>query len=188
MSRKRESVCTCGFSQIRVSMVRAMIQILPAAAADLPAISALAGEIWRACYPGIITREQIEYMLGWMYNVERLEREISQESITYERLIADGTLVGFAAWGPSGHGKQCKLHKIYLRPGEHGKGLGSKLLSHVVERARAAGFNDIILQVNKANTKAIAAYERNGFVTRASIKDDIGEGFVMDDYVMGRTL
>jgi len=37
--------------------------IVPAAAADLPALAELAGVIWRACYPGIITPAQIDYML-----------------------------------------------------------------------------------------------------------------------------
>ncbi len=33
-------------------------EIVRATEADLPAIAKLAGVIWRACYPGIITSEQ----------------------------------------------------------------------------------------------------------------------------------
>jgi hypothetical protein len=41
-------------------------QILPASEADFPGIAALAGVIWRAHYPGIISTEQIDYMLSKM--------------------------------------------------------------------------------------------------------------------------
>ena len=34
---------------------------------DVPAISALAREIWQATYPGIITQEQIDFMLEQRY-------------------------------------------------------------------------------------------------------------------------
>ena len=44
------------------------------------------------------------------------------------------------------------------------------------------------LNVNKHNEKAIKAYLRNGFVTVESVKNDIGNGFFMDDFVMQKTL
>jgi hypothetical protein len=60
-------------------------QILPATEADLPAIATLAGVIWRAHYPGIISSEQIEYMLAKMYSLGTLREEISLRAIRYER-------------------------------------------------------------------------------------------------------
>ena len=45
-----------------------------------------------------------------------------------------------------------------------------------------------MLSVNKHNTRAIAAYRRNGFVIAESVVTDIGGGFVMDDYVMAKNL
>jgi ribosomal protein S18 acetylase RimI-like enzyme len=46
----------------------------------------------------------------------------------------------------------------------------------------------VILAVNKRNTAAIGSYRKYGFVVRESIVDDIGHGFVMDDYVMEKKL
>ena len=46
----------------------------------------------------------------------------------------------------------------------------------------------MILAVNKRNTTAIGSYRKYGFVVRESIVDDIGHGFVMDDYVMEKKL
>ena len=46
----------------------------------------------------------------------------------------------------------------------------------------------MILQVNKRNTKAISSYRKYGFEVRSSTVDDIGGGYVMDDYVMEKLL
>ncbi|MGC1519388.1 MAG: hypothetical protein WA787_11560, partial [Azonexus sp.] len=48
------------------------IEIRPVTHPDVPAISALAREIWQATYPGIITQEQIDFMLEQRYGHERL--------------------------------------------------------------------------------------------------------------------
>ena len=48
------------------------IQIRPVTPPEVPAISALAREIWQATYPGIITQEQIDFMLEQRYGHERL--------------------------------------------------------------------------------------------------------------------
>jgi hypothetical protein len=63
-------------------------RIVPATESDLAAISRLAGVVWRAHYPGIISTEQIEYMLGKMYSLETLREEIGRRGVRYERLLA----------------------------------------------------------------------------------------------------
>ena len=62
------------------------------------------------------------------------------------------------------------------------------LLRHVIEAAQLREFSALVLNVNKRNTAAIAAYRRNGFAVREEVVVDIGGGFVMDDYVMALTL
>ena len=155
---------------------------------DLPGIASLAGRIWREHYPGIITAEQIEYMLEKMYSLERLREEISARGIRYERLLVGEELVGFASIGPTEVKKLVKLHKLYLHPDRHGRGLGSLLLRHCEKEAAKIGGERLTLTVNKRNAKALAAYRRNGFVIVDSVVADIGGGFVMDDYVMAKEL
>jgi ribosomal protein S18 acetylase RimI-like enzyme len=163
------------------------IQILPATDADLPAISALAGDIWRECYVSVISSEQIEYMLKWMYDPSTMLRE-SREGVRYQKILVDHSLAGFAAWGPyPSDPATCKLHKLYVLASVRGRGVGSHALRHVMTAAAAAGFSRIVLNVNKKNTRAIAAYKRNGFLVLREVCDPIGNGFVMDDFVMGRT-
>jgi GNAT superfamily N-acetyltransferase len=163
-------------------------QIIRANEADLPAISELAGVVWRACYPGIITHAQIDYMLARMYSLDMLRDEIRSQGIRYDRLLVDGKPAGFASYGPTSELAVMKLHKLYLLPELHGRGLGSRLLQHVEREVRAGAGRRLILSVNKRNTKAIASYQRNGFVIAGSVVTDIGGGFVMDDYIMAKNL
>jgi diamine N-acetyltransferase len=164
------------------------LQIIPATGEHLSAISELAGVIWRACYPGIITTEQIDYMLARMYSLDVLRDEIRSQGIRYDRLLLDGELAGFASYGPTSEPGVMKLHKLYLLPEMQGRGLGSRLLQHVEREVRVGGARRLILSVNKRNANAIAAYQRNGFRIVESVVTDIGGGFVMDDYIMAKEL
>ena len=77
-----------------------------------------------------------------------------------------------------------KLDKVYVHDRYRGKGYGSALLRHVEAQARSRGMETLYLQVNKGNTRSIAAYRRNGFEVIGTVKVDIGGGFWMDDYVL----
>jgi ribosomal protein S18 acetylase RimI-like enzyme len=162
-------------------------RVVPAAEKDLPAIAALAQRIWRECYPGIITEEQIEYMLARMYSLDVLREEL-RGSIRYERLLAGDEFVGFAAYGPTDQREEFKLHKFYLLRERHGRGLAVSLLEQCEHRLRQIGARRLVLNVNKGNARAIAFYRKHGFDIAESVVVDIGGGFVMDDYVMAKEL
>jgi ribosomal protein S18 acetylase RimI-like enzyme len=150
-------------------------------------IAALAGVVWRRHYRGIISDAQIDYMLDRMYDPRVMEGEM-RSGVTYERLLIDGELRGFACYGPASTPGELKLHKLYIHPGSQRKGLGSQLLARVEGVARERGFGSVILTVNKQNQNAIAAYVKNGFRIRDAVVVDIGNDFVMDDYVMVKDL
>jgi diamine N-acetyltransferase len=156
-----------------------------ATSADLPAISALAGRIWRAHYPSIISVEQIEYMLGWMYSLPQLQADV-QRGVVYELLYDGERAIGFCGYEEL-HG-ELKLHKLYIEVSEHGRGLGQRMLQHVEAEARRRGLSTLVLGVNKRNAKAIKAYQRSGFTVREEIKADIGGGFFMDDFIFEKKL
>ena len=163
------------------------VRIVPAAKDDLAAIAELASTVWRACYPGIITHAQIDYMLPRMYGPDTLRAELRQ-GVCFERLFVGVEFVGFASYGPAEKVGVFKLHKLYVHPAWHGRGLGSGLVAHCEREVRKLGARRLILTVNKRNVKAIASYRRNGFCVADSVVTDIGGGFVMDDYVMAKEL
>ena len=164
------------------------VQILPATASDLPAISQLARIIWWRHYPGIISEAQIEFMLGWMYSLETLREELLDRGIRFERLLLEDDLVGFAAYGPIEEKGAFKLHKLYVHPDQQGRGLGTRLLVYCEQAAASLGAERLILAVNKRNQRAIHTYKKNGYAILDSVVIDIGSGFVMDDFVMVKPL
>ena len=150
----------------------------------LSEIQKLAYAIWREHYPGIISSEQIEYMLREGYSLEALQRDSQQGGTRYDRASVGGALVGFSAYGPHSDADALVLHKLYVEATQRGRGCARKLVEAASEHALANSLNRVILRVNKHNRVAIAAYERMGFANRGSIVSDIGSGFIMDDYLM----
>jgi ribosomal protein S18 acetylase RimI-like enzyme len=59
----------------------------------------------------------------------------------------------------------CWLEDLYVADDARGSGLGRALVTAAVERAAARGCRRIELDVNEANTAALAFYERLGFTT-----------------------
>ena len=154
---------------------------------DIPILQDAAYRIWHAHYPDIITVEQIDYMLAEGYSTDRIVSEITEQGITWLKILNDEEMIGFAAFGPYGE-QTIKLHKLYLDIACHGRGIGSAALAEVERRARAGGAATILLNVNKYNHKAIASYQRNGYQVAEPVVNAIGNGFVMDDYVMQKEL
>lgn len=75
------------------------------------------------------------------------------------------------------------ISKIYVDPKYQRKGLATKLFNKVLIEYRD-DYKLFYLTVNKNNTKAISAYKSFGFTITDSTKTDIGNNYVMDDYIM----
>lgn len=169
-------------------MTRTPFEIQVARHDHLAEIAHLAREIWNQCYPGIISRGQIDYMLAHMYSAGTLAQDLDQ-GVTYYRLLHGERPTGFAACGPDACGNgEAWLHKLYVLKTHQGQGAGRALIERACADAAGAGHRLICLRVNRGNTRAIRAYERCGFVIRETRCDDIGNGYVMDDYIMQRPL
>ena len=98
----------------------------------------------------------------------------------------DGKLAGFCACEIVDG--EYKLDKIYIDPTLQRRGLGAALITRASERARALAYPTMILTVNKRNAQAIAAYRKYGFAVRDSVCVEIGNGFVMDDFILEKKL
>lgn len=153
---------------------------------EAEALVELAGRIWRACYPGIVTPEQIEYMLAQRYKTG-LIRQLLARGDLWLAARAEGRLVGFAHGHPLDTGDY-KLDKLYVDVGLQRHGVGGRLIAEVAARARNHGFTRLVLRVNRGNRRAIDAYLKHGFQVATLVVEDIGGGFVMDDYVMVKDL
>ena len=155
---------------------------------DVDAIAQLAREIWYLHYPGIITVGQIDYMLGQRYRPADIASQISTDEAWWDKIAVGSELAGFAGYEPGSNSESVKLDKLYVHPRVQGRGFGYALVRHVEARSRERGFSRLYLQVNKGNTASIAFYRQAGFEVTETIVVDIGNGYVMDDFVMSKQL
>ena len=148
-------------------------------------LAALARTIWHEHYPGIISVEQIDYMLTRGYSAQALAAE-QQAGTRFVLAEYREEPAGFAATTPDG--PHAWLDKLYVHSDARGAGVGRALADDAIEFARRFGCERLRLRVNRDNATAIAAYERMGFVVDTADRKDIGGGYVMDDYLMSRAL
>jgi ribosomal protein S18 acetylase RimI-like enzyme len=159
-------------------------RIEPLAAADVEGLAALARDIWYAHYSAIISAAQIEYMLGQRYHSDVVLAELRRDGVWWDKLMVAGGMAGFASYFLTGVPGEMKLDKLYVHPRHQRRGYGGMMMARAGEVARANGCARLVLAVNKNNRSAIAAYLKHGFSIADAVVKDIGDGFVMDDYIM----
>jgi ribosomal protein S18 acetylase RimI-like enzyme len=160
------------------------MKIRPLAKEYLSKVQSIAHRTWPTTFANILSAEQIDYMLNWMYSLEMLESQL-EKGHTFLLAEEEGKELGFAGLELNySEGPKAKLHKIYLLPEAQGKGAGKALILEVAERARKSGQKSLLLNVNKYNQKAIEFYNRIGFQEIYKEVIDIGNGYMMDDVVM----
>lgn len=165
-----------------------MAEIRALISSDVPALCALAREIWRAHYPGIISEAQIEYMLNERYHEAVICKELERRDLWWDVLMLNGQITGYTAYFWANLADAIKIDKLYLHPRVQRHGYGGMLIDHIARRMSGQGCKRLTLAVNRHNQSAIAAYLKHGFqITETSLKP-IGGGFWMDDYIMVRAV
>ena len=162
------------------------LRIAPLAEGDIAAVIDLAGVIWRHHYPGIVSMEQIDYMLAQRYTPAIIRAQMQGGNAWWDKAVLDGRIMGFAQYEEGG--RSMKLDKLYVHQDFQRQGHGGRMLAHVEDEARRRGFGAVRLNVSRHNLTSIAAYRKNAYVLVDSVVTDIGRGFVMDDYVMEKML
>jgi len=152
---------------------------------DFVQIAGLADIIWREHYTPIIGKAQVDYMLEHFQSAEAISKQIAG-GMVYFLMLKEDRLVGYLAIQK--RGQELFLSKIYLLREYRGLGMGKAALDFIAERARELGCTSIALTVNKDNDRSIKAYLKMGFENKGGRVTDIGDGFVMDDYLMVRSL
>ncbi len=142
-------------------------------------MSCLATAIVREHFDPIIGTAQNDYMLEKFQSETAISHQLRQ-GYNYYFVDEHGKHCGFLAFYP--RDEEMYLSKFYLEKSQRGQGKAREMLDYVVARAREAGLGCIVLNCNR-NNPAILAYEKMGFKKIAEEKNDIGQGFAMDDYV-----
>ncbi len=164
-----------------------MPEILPVTHHDVIGISSLAREVWLRQYQGILSMDQINYMLAQRYCPSVIHAQLDDEKTWWRKLVSDDDIIGFSCCMRTMHTAELKIDKLYIRHDHHRKGYGRMLIGDAIKIMRETQCNTLILTVNKQNHSAIHAYQRYGFKIMRDSVVDIGGGFFMNDYLMALT-
>jgi len=162
---------------------------------ELIDVSELAKEIWTEHYTPLIGSAQTEYMISNFQSADRIKKDIAEKGYSYFAVYDEKTPVGYFALQPDEKG--VFISKIYVLKEYRRKGIANKIIQFSLDfskekvRFEKSMFNAAAyekpcmwLTVNKGNLGSIEFYKKVGFEISKEIVTDIGNGFVMDDYVM----
>lgn len=142
----------------------------------------LAKEIWNEYSIRFISQEQIDYMLEKFQSEQSIKGQVNFQKYRYFFLEEDGENIGYFAIQ---HKKnELFLSKVYIKKDFRGKGYFRKAFNNAITKlAIELELPKITLTVNKYNLPSVCIYENMGFNRVDSIETDIGDGYIMDDYV-----
>ena len=106
--------------------------------------------------------------------------------------IAEDTIVGWSSlnvYNPRPAYQHVADFSVYIERAWRGKGVGRRLLEHLIGRARAIGFHKMMLSTFPFNASGVALYERMGF-TRIGVCREMGQldGRWIDTLIMEKLL
>ena len=144
------------------------MQVRDATPADLPAVLAIHNDVV-ATSTAIFT-EQPDTLADRVAWFER------RRALGYPVLVADldGSVAGFASFGPfrdwPGFATTVE-HSIHVAAAGRGRGVGSALLTELVDRATALERHVMVAAVDAANDGSLRLHERFGFTEVARMPE-----------------
>ena len=139
-----------------------MMFIRTAGTNDLPTIRELLVETWHATYDGIHGVAKVTEITNDWHSLRALKARLDMPDAEF--VVADDgmEIAGMAFASAADDGKTVNLSQLYVRPGRQGRGIGGMLLDEIIESFPDA--ERITLEVDPANTRAIAFYRTQGFI------------------------
>ena len=151
---------------------------------NFTSIRAIAKEVWPIAYGKILSHTQLDYMMEMMYSISALQTQANQKNNHFIVAIDNEIPVGFAGYQLNyNETTKTRIHKIYILSNQQGKGIGRILIDYIINEACQNNQEGLLLNVNK-NNSAQHFYKKLGFTISHEEVIDIGQGYVMDDFVM----
>ncbi len=147
--------------------------------------SEIASTIFIDHFKDIIGLDQAEYMVNLFLSPKAIEEELSQGTV-FKLFSIDGENVAFTEYKIDGD--RLFLSKLYVLKTKRGLGISGKLLNDAIAYAKKNNLKSIYLTVNKYNSNTIEIYKHWGFNIIDAVMNDIGHGYVMDDYIMEKKI
>lgn len=165
-----------------------MLTIRKASTDDCNFINTLASIAFPATYRDILSPQQLDYMMEWMYAPHRIAKQMTEEGHVYFIAYLNGEACGYLSVQPQ-ENAIFHLQKIYVLPPFQGKGVGQFLFEQAVRYIKEIHPEPCLMELNvNRNNKAVHFYERMGMKKLREGDFDIGNGYYMNDYIMGLKL
>ncbi len=154
-------------------------------AADQEELTSLASQIWNEYWPALIGQDQTNYMVEQFQSLPAIQRDMAEHAYEYWFVMdEDGQTCGYTGGHVEPETNRFFISKIYLKSSCRGRHLAADVISFYVGLCRERGLAAMYLTVNKHNELGIRCYRGRGFAVIDAVETSIGEGFVMDDYIM----
>jgi ribosomal protein S18 acetylase RimI-like enzyme len=162
-----------------------MFTIKKATLADIEVIRTLAAQTFPATYQHILTPEQIDYMMDWMYSSESLRNQMEKEHHIYYIAYEECEPAGYVSIQQEDT-DLFHLQKIYVLPYFQKYKLGRQLFQQAIKGIKELHPEPcrMELNVNRQNP-ALGFYEHMGMKKVREGDFPIGNGYYMNDYIMG---
>ena len=165
-----------------------MFTIRIATSDDCILINKLAKQVFPATYKEILSPDQLDYMMEWMYAPLNLRKLMEVEGLVYFIAYQEDEPCVYVSVQPQGD-DVFHLQKIYVLPSFQGAHLGSKLFDHAVQYIKEIHPSPCLMELNvNRNNKALHFYEHKGMKKLREGDFHIGNGYYMNDYIMGLEL
>ncbi|WP_217593774.1 GNAT family N-acetyltransferase [Cohnella sp. GbtcB17] len=158
----------------------------PVTIEDAQTVATLASEIWHEYYGALLSLEQIVYMVDKFQSPGAIADQIAHQGYEYYLMQANGANVGYMA--VQAKDGKLFLSKLYVLKAQRGQGYASRTMDFLMRLCRERGLGAIWLTVNRHNEASISVYEKKGFRKVREQVADIGNGYVMDDYIMEKEI
>lgn len=165
-----------------------MITVITATEKEYSSIQDIAQQTWPKTFGQILSPEQIAYMVELMYSLAAMREQVQKKHHVFILAKEQEEYIGYASYELNHTGSsKTKIHKLYLLPEAQGKRTGQLLIQEIATRAQANRNTALVLNVNR-NNSAIRFYEKNGFKKTGEENINIGNGYLMEDYIFEKAI
>ena len=162
-----------------------MFTIRKATVSDCNLINKMAQNVFPATYKEILSSEQLNYMMDWMYSPENIRKQIEEEGHVYFIAYEGCEPCGYVSVQPQ-ENNVFHLQKIYVLPNFKNAHCGSFLFREAIKYIKKVHPSPCLMELNvNRNNKALKFYEHMGMKKLREGDFPIGNGYYMNDYIMG---
>ena len=118
------------------------------------------------------------------YQSKAALEEQQKRGYSYYKIYYNRKLAGYFAVQPHVSDQSLFISKFYVSSEFRGLRISTDALKFIEHQAKGRQLSKLYLTVNKNNTNTINIYKHKGFCVDKEVVTPIGEGYVMDDYLM----